>query len=390
MAEVREKAGEYALRIIVVFDEQDAQHARTIVARRPATILRAALVEVAIEDDCAAGAEAVARARHGDRAAMQLDQIFCRWRDRVRARRTACGVVVALLERLEQRVLPLRLDADAGVDDFKAETRLLVTSADLDLAAGSGEFDRVVDQVPEDLLDPHRVAPDVVVVRGPVRRDVQSFAVNVGLRGVERIARDGVCIGALQVQRDLARADARERSAQLVAEGGEKFGAGGFAVWSRCYRGPPNSELLQKEIMSRLEHAQFEPAIYNGGKAGVYLCGTVNFFIKDGKPHLRVFLNQEESDLLSGRDFVAPQYAFAPGNMDYNGIFYPPDAPWQAGVTSLKLNVTEQGAVTNAQVIYEYPPGKRLGAYAAGPVMKPTSFPVSATESRFQAASPGT
>lgn len=151
--------------------------------------------------------------------------------------------------------------------------------------------------------------------------------------------------------------------------------AGGFVPWSRCYRGSPNSELLQKEIMSRLEQAQFEPAIYNGAKVAVYLCGTVNFFIKDGKPHLRVFLNQEESDLQSGRDFVAPQYAFAPGNMDYKGIFYPPDAPWQAGVTSLKLNVTEQGAVTNAQVVYEYPPGKGFGPYAAGPVMKASFIP---------------
>lgn len=101
--------------------------------------------------------------------------------------------------------------------------------------------------------------------------------------------------------------------------------------------------------MSRLEHAQFEPATRNGAKVAVYLCGTASFFVKDGKPHLRIFLNQEESDLQSGQDFVAPQYAFARGNMDYKGIFYPPDAPWQAGVTSLKLHVTANGAVTGAR-----------------------------------------
>lgn len=61
--------------------------------------------------------------------------------------------------------------------------------------------------------------------------------------------------------------------------------------------------------------------------------------------------------------------------MDYKGIFYPPDAPRQAGVTALKLHVTANGTVTDAKVAYEYPPGKGFGAYAAGPVMKANFIP---------------
>ena len=152
-------------------------------------------------------------------------------------------------------------------------------------------------------------------------------------------------------------------------------GRSGFGGWSRCYRSSPNSEMLQQEVMARIDQSQFEPAIYKGAKVGVYLSGTVNFFVKEGKPHLRVFLHQEDSDLLSGRDFVAPQWAFTPGNTDFKGIFYPPDAPWQAGVASLKLNVTASGSVTGAQVVYEFPPGKGFGAYAAGPVQKATFIP---------------
>ena len=114
--------------------------------------------------------------------------------------------------------------------------------------------------------------------------------------------------------------------------------AQGFAGWSRCYRSSPDSELLQRELLARIDQAQFEPAVYRGAKVGVYLCGTANFFIKDGKPHLRIFLHQEDEDLLAGRDFVAPQFTFAPGNMDYKGIFYPPDAPWQG-----RRRVTEAG-----------------------------------------------
>ena len=149
----------------------------------------------------------------------------------------------------------------------------------------------------------------------------------------------------------------------------------GFGGWSRCYRSSPNSEMFQRELMARIDQAQFEAAIYKGAKVGVYLCGTASFSVRDGKPYLRIYLNQNEGDLESGRDFVAPQFAFAPGNTDFKGIFYPPDAPWQAGVVSLQLDVTEHGSVQNARVLYEHPPGKGFGAFAAGPVRKATFIP---------------
>lgn len=151
--------------------------------------------------------------------------------------------------------------------------------------------------------------------------------------------------------------------------------AHGFGGWSRCYRGSPDSDLLQKELMARIDQAQFEPAIYKGAKVGVYLSGTANFFVRDGKPHLRIFLNQEEDDLFSGKDFVAPQLAFSPGNPTYKGIFYPPDAPWQGGVASVELQVDTEGNVQSSRVVYEYPQGKGFGAYVAGPIMKAKFIP---------------
>ena len=150
---------------------------------------------------------------------------------------------------------------------------------------------------------------------------------------------------------------------------------GGFGGWSRCYRGSPNSELLQKELMARIEQAQFEPAIYKGAKVGVYLSGTANFFVRDGKPHLRIFLNQEEEDLFSGKDFVAPQLAFTAGNPTFRGIFYPPDAPRQGGVAAVELQVDAEGDVQSSRVVYEYPQGKGFGAYAAGPILKAKFIP---------------
>jgi len=144
-----------------------------------------------------------------------------------------------------------------------------------------------------------------------------------------------------------------------------KLGAG---VNSRTYRESPNSELLKRELMGRLDQAQFEPAVYRHAYVGVYVHGTVNFFIREGKPHLRIFLNQSDDDLKSGRDFIEPQFAFVPNNTNFKGIYYPPHAPGHAGVASLKLKVDPTGRVEAASVVYEHPPGMNFGPQAVGPI----------------------
>lgn len=149
----------------------------------------------------------------------------------------------------------------------------------------------------------------------------------------------------------------------------------GFSGWSIAYRSSPNSEKFQKELLARIDQAQFEPAIYKHAKVAVYVSGTASFFVRDGKPRLRIFLNQEEGDLESGRDFIAPQFAFAPGNPAYKGIFYPPGACGQAGVASLLLDVSADGGVQSSRVIYEHPPAREFGAYSAGPIRKATFIP---------------
>ncbi|MDQ6938695.1 MAG: energy transducer TonB [Verrucomicrobiota bacterium] len=142
----------------------------------------------------------------------------------------------------------------------------------------------------------------------------------------------------------------------------------GYGVNSRTYRESPNSELLKKELMGRMDQAQFEPAVYRHSYVPVYVHGTVNFFIRDGKPHLRIFLNQSEDDLKSGRDFIEPQFAFVPGNTAFKGIYYPPQAPGHSGVACLKLEVDTTGKVRSASVVYEYPPGMNFGPQAVGPI----------------------
>jgi hypothetical protein len=139
----------------------------------------------------------------------------------------------------------------------------------------------------------------------------------------------------------------------------------GYGYWSRTYRCSANTELLQKEVLGRIDEATFEPAVYKGGRVGVYLTGSVVFAVRDGKPHLRIFLHQEDDELKKGTDFIAPQWAWgAPGNTKFDGIYYPPSAPGRAGVASLKLSVNETGQVQAASVAYEHPPGVGFGKQA--------------------------
>ena len=149
----------------------------------------------------------------------------------------------------------------------------------------------------------------------------------------------------------------------------------GDGYWSRTYRCSPNTELLQKEVLGRIDQAMFEPAVYKGSRVGVYLMGAVVFAVRDGKPHLRIFLHQEEEDLKKGNDFIAPQFAFAPGNTKFKGIYYPPQAPGSPGLASLKLNVNELGEVQAASVTYEHPAGMGFGAQAVGPIRDAAFIP---------------
>ena len=134
------------------------------------------------------------------------------------------------------------------------------------------------------------------------------------------------------------------------------------------YRCSANSELLQKEARGQCRQSQFEPAVYHHTRADVWITGTINYFIANGKPHLRIFLNQEDDHLKQGNDFVAPQFTFASGNTKYDGIYWPPGAPGFNGVAAVTLDIDTGGKVLSSKVAYEYPPNMGFGPAMAGPI----------------------
>ena len=143
------------------------------------------------------------------------------------------------------------------------------------------------------------------------------------------------------------------------------LGQGGYM---RVYRCSPNSELLQNEAMGQCWRAHFEPAVYNHQTTEVMLTGTIVFFVANEKPHLRIFLNQENEDIKGAKDFVAPQLAFPPGNPKFEGFRFPPGAPGHEAVVAVSMDCNTMGKASNAKVDYEYPKGLGFGAQILDPI----------------------
>lgn len=133
-------------------------------------------------------------------------------------------------------------------------------------------------------------------------------------------------------------------------------GRNGDVGWSGTYRGTPGSELLEKEVLRRLDGAKFIPAVYNHQPVEALFYGAVFFAIVDGKPRLRIYSNQEAEDLRNETDFVAPQ-PFMGSESGFTGFHYPEDIPVQVkGVVELKMKVSATGELEAMEVATEDPP----------------------------------
>ena len=140
----------------------------------------------------------------------------------------------------------------------------------------------------------------------------------------------------------------------------------GDAYGAQVYRGSAKSEPLQQEILGRLHQAIFEPALYRGAHVGVWIDATVTLIVLDGKPHLRIYMTQEEDEMKRGNDFISPQSAFV-GGSHWKGIAYPPSAPGHAGIAAVTMDVDASGKIQSINPTYEYPTGMGFGPAAAGP-----------------------
>src|SRR6516162_4706675 len=136
----------------------------------------------------------------------------------------------------------------------------------------------------------------------------------------------------------------------------------GNIVRSGAYRGTRGSELLEQELLKRLATAKFIPAIHNHHLVIAVFSGTVKFAVVNGKPRLRIFANQQLSELDKETDFIDPQ-PFVGQDSKFTGTHYPevPTTVSLTGNVELEVEVDAAGNLKSMQVVSEEPPFLNFG-----------------------------
>jgi hypothetical protein len=156
-----------------------------------------------------------------------------------------------------------------------------------------------------------------------------------------------------------------------------RVGPSGKVQFYYIYRETPGSELLKKVVGDSLWACRFIPAIYNGQRADVGFIGTVVFSVAGGKPHLRIYANENHDDIAKGNDFIAPQ--FLPSTLDQKAGSDPmlgkATVSRKKGAIQLSITVDASGNQKDLKVILEDPPGFGFGMLAKNTYAKAKWIP---------------
>ena len=128
----------------------------------------------------------------------------------------------------------------------------------------------------------------------------------------------------------------------------------GYPAYSKIWGETDKIKPLRDEVRERLAEARFLPAVYNHKHVYAWLSGTIAFTSTDGKPHLRVFCNQELSELEKESDFIAPQTIWLPGKIYDYAKWKDPWGPWMTadtgGSPNVSLSVDASGHLKDAHL----------------------------------------
>jgi TonB family protein len=135
----------------------------------------------------------------------------------------------------------------------------------------------------------------------------------------------------------------------------------GELEWSATYRGTPDSDFLKQELqkwISPASNPRFIPAVYNHQPVDAIYYGAVTFRVVNGKPRLRIFSNQEATELEKEHDFIGPQPFFG-SESGFMGFHYPPAETARVqvdGIVELKMKIDATGNLQEIKVVSEEPP----------------------------------
>ena len=128
------------------------------------------------------------------------------------------------------------------------------------------------------------------------------------------------------------------------------------------YRGTPGSDALAEEASNAVTNVRFTPAIYAHQRRVAWVHGTIVYRVIDGKPHLRIYLNQESDRILHGDDFIAPQEVFIPDQDLESKRLHPYPRPGYSANVVIRISVDATGKLQDARLVFETPQGKGFGA----------------------------
>ena len=210
VAAAREQAHEHGARRLVIIDDEQPQGAGGCGVRSDHACRGGGRIDGG-EGDGEDRAEAVALALGADRTAVDFDD---RLRDGQPQAEPAVAMLagdVALLEGLENIRQRFGADADAGILDADEDPILdVVARAHGDAPAGGGEFERVLDQVPKDLLEPRGIGQRMMPRRFEHEDDAHLLAEPVATDDLGGVLEELVQVGSHRRDGQLAAADARD------------------------------------------------------------------------------------------------------------------------------------------------------------------------------------
>jgi hypothetical protein len=126
---------------------------------------------------------------------------------------------------------------------------------------------------------------------------------------------------------------------------------------------------LRDELRIKLSQCRFVPAVYNHRNVYCYFEGTLAFSTTDGKPHVRIFANQQLSELQKESDFITPQIISIPGHIyDFTKV-KDPFGGWGTDdkpvVADMSLSIDASGKVKDINLQKVTPPDKEKYAASA-------------------------
>jgi TonB family protein len=138
----------------------------------------------------------------------------------------------------------------------------------------------------------------------------------------------------------------------------------GKVISSATYRETNDSAALEREIRRNIETSLFIPAIYDSKTVDAIYYGTATFSAGEGQPRLRIFQNNDTSEVDAESDFVGPQPVYG-GASKFLGLHYPKKADHKTnGIVDLDLQVDAEGNIKDIKLAYEYPTGQGFGEAA--------------------------